>query len=85
MTEQKMIDATEIIGVYPICNTGAVLLYEIDYAEDRVLAGVNTDIPEWCQLAEEYCEDAGDIELGFRIGTLFVPLFEVQRFYSMTC
>ena len=81
MTEQKMIDATEIIGVYPICNTGAVLLYEIDYAEDRVLASINTDIPEWCHLAEEYCESSGDVELGFRIGATFVPLFEVQRFY----
>ena len=85
MSKQKMIDANEIIGIYPICNTGAVLLYEIDYAEDRVLASINTDIPEWCQLAEEYCESSGDVELGFRIGALFVQLFEVQRFYSMTC
>ena len=56
MNKQMMIDASEIIGVYPICNTGAVLLYEIDYAEDRVLASINTDMPEWCQLAEEYSE-----------------------------
>ena len=81
MSEQMMIDASEIIGVYPICNTGAVLLYEINYAEDRVLARINTDMPEWCQLAEEYYESSGDVELGFRIGAMFVPLFEVQRFY----
>ena len=85
MSKQKMIDANEIIGIYPICNTGAVLLYKIDYAEDRVLASINTDMPEWCQLAEEYIESSGDVELGFRIDALFVPLFEVQRFYSMTC
>ena len=85
MTKQMMIDASAIIGVYPICNTGAVLLYEIDYAEDSVLASINTDMPEWCQLAEEYYESSGVVELGFRIGAMFVPLFEVQRFYSMTC
>ena len=81
MSKQKIIDANEIIGIYPICNTGAVLLYKIDYAEDSVLAGFNTDTPGWCRLTEEYCESSGEVELGFRIGAMFVPLFEVQRFY----
>ena len=81
MSEQKMIDATKIIGIYPICNTGAVLLYDIDYTEDSILAGFNTEKPGWYRLTEKYCESSGDVELGFWIGALFVPLFEVQRFY----
>ena len=33
-----MIDLASVIGVYPICNTGAVLVHKIDYGEEKVLA-----------------------------------------------
>ena len=49
-----MIDLSTVIGVYPLCNTGAVLLHKIDYGEDRVLASINGKNPEWCSLKEEY-------------------------------
>ena len=45
-----MIDLYTVIGVYPICNTGAVLLYQSDYVEDRILADINGIEPEWCDL-----------------------------------
>lgn len=80
MAESKIIDLSKVIGVYPICNTGAVLVYAIDYGEDKVLAGINSDPPEWCRMEEQYCEDSGEGELGFVLGSFFVPFFEVQRF-----
>ena len=77
MTESKMIDALKIIGMYPICNTGAVLVYKIDYVEDKVLAGINDQPPEWCSLTEEYSEATEEIEPGFNLGSFFVPFCEV--------
>lgn len=82
MAEVKIIDASKIIGVYPISNTGAVLVYSIDYGEDRVLAGINDQTPEWCDLVDEYLERTGEQELGFHLGSFFVPFCEVQRFYG---
>ena len=32
MTESKMIDLSTVIGVFTLCNTGAVLVHAIDYA-----------------------------------------------------
>ena len=80
--ESKVIDLTTVIGVYPICNTGAVLVHAIDYGEDRVLASVNGADPAWCRLEEEYMEATGDLELGFRLGEWFIPFCEVMRFYG---
>ena len=82
MPRQKMIDLSDVVGVYPICNTGAVLVHRIDYTEDRVLASLNGETPEWCSLKEEYNEDTQDVEPGFYLGSIFVPLIEVQRFYG---
>ena len=82
MAECRMIDASKVIGLYPICNTGAVLVYAIDYGEDRVLAGINDQEPEWCGMIEEYFEATGELELGFHLGSFFVPFCEVQRFYG---
>ena len=80
--ESKVIDLTTVIGVYPICNTGAVLVHAIDYGENRVLASVNGADPAWCRLEEEYMEATGDLELGFRLGEWFIPFCEVMRFYG---
>lgn len=32
-----------VIGTYPICNTASLNVYEIDDANDRVLAGINNN------------------------------------------
>ena len=48
--ESKLIDLSKVIGVFAICNTGAVLVHAIDYGEDRVLASINGENPEWCSL-----------------------------------
>ena len=50
MAETKMIDLNTVIGVYSLCNTGAVLVHAIDYAEDKILASINGENPEWCAL-----------------------------------
>ena len=65
MTQQRMIDLSTVIGVYTICNTGAVLVHAIDYGEDKVLASINGISPEWCSLTEQYMETSGELELGF--------------------
>lgn len=77
-----MIDLSTIIGVYGLSNTGAVLVHAIDYGEDKVLASINGIDPDWCSLTEEYVESTGDLELGFMLGSLFVPLCDVMRFYG---
>lgn len=82
MTESKMIDLSTVIGVYTLCNTGAVLVHAIDYGEDKVLASINGISPEWCDLTEEYMEATQELELGFRLGSIFVPFCEVMRFYG---
>ena len=80
--ESAMIDLSTVIGVYALTNTGAVLVHQIDYSEDRVLASINGKNPEWCVMTEEYVETSGEMELGFFLGELFIPFFEVMRFYG---
>lgn len=87
--EYKTIDLSMVIGVYPICNTGAVLVHKIDYGEDRVLASINGENPEWCGIVEEYRDNDEDEnteedgpEPGFFLGSIFVPFSEVMRFYG---
>jgi len=80
--ENAVIDLKTVIGVYSLTNTGAVLVHAIDYGKDRVLASINGKDPEWCSLTEEYLETSGELELGFRLGELFIPFCEVMRFYG---
>ena len=80
MTESKMIDISTVIGVFTLCNTGAVLVHAIDYGEDKVLASINGEGAEWCAITEQYTEMAGELKLGFMFGSLFVPFSEVMRF-----
>lgn len=67
------------VGVYTFCNTGSVLVYEIDQTEDKVLAGINDDDPEWCDIEAIYSEETEQLELGFYLGSFFVPFFLVMR------
>lgn len=80
--ENVMIDLATVIGVYPLCNTGAVFVHQIDYGEDKVLASINGQGAEWCNLTEEYMETSGERELGFHLGELFIPFCEVMRFFG---
>ena len=80
--ESKMIDLSTVIGVYPLTNTGSVLVHAIDYGEDKVLASINGNDPEWCSLTEQYMEATEELELGFVLGSFFVPFCEVMRFYG---
>ena len=68
-----------VIGVYSFCNTGAVLVHEIDYAEDKVLASVNGVDPCWCDMTEDFLESTGEAVQGFRFGEWFIPFCEVLR------
>ena len=43
----------KVIGVYPLFNTGGICVHAIDYAEDKVLASVNGEKPDWCEMAEK--------------------------------
>ena len=55
----------KIIGVYPMFNTGGICVHAIDDAEDKVLASVNGENPEWCEMAEQPQEDGDEMESGF--------------------
>ena len=69
----------KIIGVYPMFNTGGICVHVIDDAEDKVLASVNGETPEWCEMTEQPKEDGGDMESGFLFGSFFVPFSGVMR------
>lgn len=77
-----MIDLKKVIGIFTISNTGSVLIYELDYGGDRILAGINDNAPEWCRLTEELNEETGDLEPGFFLGSFFVPMSQIMRFYG---
>lgn len=63
-----------VIAAYCLCNTASVNIYDIDYTEDKVLAGINDQEPEWCQI--DYNDEDEDI---FRLGELEVPLNQCMR------
>ena len=63
----------KIIGVYPMFNTGGICVHAIDDAEDKVLASVNGENPEWCEMAEQPQEDGDEMESGFLFGSFFLP------------
>ena len=71
----------KIIGVYPMFNTGGICVHAIDDAEEKVLASVNGENPEWCAMAEtpQPEEDGGEMESGFWFGSFFVPFSGVIR------
>lgn len=71
----------KVIGVYPLFNTGGICVHVIDYAEDKVLASVNGENPEWCEMAEKLQpeEDGSEMESGFLFGSFFVPFSGVMR------
>ena len=74
---------TKIIGVFPISNTGGICVHAIDHAEDKVLASINGENPEWCAITEKPQPEMGveseELELGFMFGSFFVPFYEVMR------
>ena len=82
MSESNMIDLKKVIGVYGLCNTGAVLVHFIDYPEDKVLASINGENPEWCEITEACREGEDGLEPGFFLGSIFVPICDVMRFYG---
>ncbi len=84
MAANKMIDLDTVIGVYTLTNTGAVLVHDIDYGEEKILASMNGEHPEWCRMTEQYVDELEEETLGFLLGEFFVPLCEVMRFYEYT-
>lgn len=58
---------SKIIGVFPMFNTGGICVHAIDDAEDKVLASVNGENPEWCEMAEQPQEDGDGVGLFVRL------------------
>ena len=73
----------KIIGVFPISNTGGICVHAIDHAEDKALASINGENPEWCAITEKPQSEMGaesdELEQGFMFGSFFVPFSEVMR------
>ena len=78
--ESTTIDMDSIIGIYPITNTGSVLIHKIDYGEERVLASLNGINPCWYDITESELD--GEMVQGFWLCAIFVPFFLVMRFYE---
>ena len=69
----KIIDLNDIVGIYPIANTGGIVIYNIDSENDRVLAGLNAESAEWWPMKTV------DDTPGFMFDELFIPFSEVMR------
>ncbi len=73
----------KVIGVFPMFNTGGICVHAIDYAEDKVLASVNGENPEWCEMSEKSQSEVGgesdELESGFLFGSFFIPFSQVMR------
>ena len=63
-----------VIGTYPICNNGGILVHDFDNYEDKILASMNGMDRKWCALVED-----GDGNPGFYYGEMYVRLEEVMR------
>jgi len=48
-----------------------ICVHEIDHCEDRVLASVNGENPQWCPMNEQTPEGGPDAEPGFLFGSFF--------------
>ena len=49
-----------------------------------MLASINGENPQWCEITEACWEGEDELELGFFLGSIFVPLCDVMRFYGGT-
>jgi hypothetical protein len=68
-----------VIGTYPICNTASLNIYEIDCANDRVLAGINNNRPYWHKIRVVYSLNTGVTDFGFNFGGDFISFSSVLR------
>ena len=80
--EERM--AIKLLGVLPVTNCGSICVHEIE--DDRVLASISGQRPEWCSTAERPLSDyigdeaeADEMTSGFMFGRLFVPFCAVMR------
>ena len=64
-----------------VSTPSALRAHAIDHTEDKVLASVNGENPEWCEMAEKPQpeEDGSEMESGFLFGSFFVPFSGVMR------
>lgn len=68
-----------VIGTYPICNTASLNIYEINCANDRVLAGINNNRPYWHKIRVVYSLNTGVTDFGFNFGGDFISFSSVLR------
>lgn len=49
-----------------------------------MLASINGENPQWCEITEACREGEDELEPGFFLGSIFVPFCDVMRFYGGT-
>ena len=79
LKQEAWIELIDAVAAYPMFNTGGICVHAIDDAEDKVLASVNGENPEWCEMAEQPQEDGDEMESGFLFGSFFVAFSGVIR------
>lgn len=62
-----------------VFDIDGICVHVIDDAEEKVLASVNGESPEWCEMAEQPQEDGDEMESGFLFGSFFVTFSGVMR------
>ena len=64
------------VGFYCISNTGAVLIHEIDPRDEWVVASLNGDDMQQCEITQA---EKDDVETGFYFGEIWIPMDQVMR------
>ena len=78
LLKTKTINTEDIVGVYPLTNTGSLLIHKIDHTDDRVKVSLNGQFPSWCCIENEIIDS--QLEPGFHWGDTFIPFNAVLRF-----
>ena len=72
------VEANDVIGIYPLCNTGSLVIIKLDEQEERVLVGLNGQNPEWCKIEERMDPESPEETIpGFYWGELYVSFTDV--------
>lgn len=68
-----------VLGSFCLSNTASVNIHQFDWVDDRVLASLNSQDPQWYFIQEHRNPDTDEYETGFYFGSLFVPFSQVLR------
>lgn len=66
------------IAYIGLTNVASVQIYDLN-GGDAVLAGINDEAPEWCEVYYEDDEESDDVYTMFKLGELELSLDDAMR------